>query len=64
MAFTDSEQPWSIRRDGSECARACTRRDADRIIQQLQKLYPAARLAAHYEGKNISHCGNGGRPLS
>lgn len=66
------EYPWSIRRNGRECARARTRREADReawtksirIIQQLQKIHRSANFNTKYEGKNISHCGEGGKPLT
>lgn len=63
MALEYSEYPWSIRRNGKECARARTRREADRIVQQLQKIHRTAPFDVKYEGKNIAHCGDGGRPL-
>lgn len=57
------DHPWSIRRDGKECARARTRREVDRIIQQLQKIHRSASFDVKYEGKSIPHCGEGGKPL-
>jgi hypothetical protein len=55
--------PWSIRKNGTECARATTRAEADRIIVQLRKITPTAEFKVRYEGKSIRHCGEGGRPL-
>lgn len=64
MTSDYSEYPWSIRRNGRECARARTRREADRIIQQLQKIHRSASFDVKYEGKSIPHCGDGGKPLT
>ncbi|PSB17649.1 hypothetical protein C7B61_21670 [filamentous cyanobacterium CCP1] len=63
MAFQHSDYTWSVRRNGRECARARTRREADRIVQQLQKIHRTAQFDVRYEGKNIPHCGEGGRSL-
>jgi hypothetical protein len=59
----DVNCPWSIRKNGTECARATTRAEADRIIVQLRKITPDAEFKVQYEGKSIWHCGEGGRPL-
>jgi hypothetical protein len=57
------DHPWSIRRNGKECARSSTRREADRIIRQLQKIHRTAKFTVQYEGANISHCAEGGKAL-
>lgn len=57
------DHPWNIRRNGQACARARTRREADRIIQQLQKIHRSASFDVKYEGKSLPHCGEGGKPL-
>ena len=54
---------WSIRKNGKECARSTTRAEADRIIVQLKKISPNVQFTVHYEGKFISHCDRGGKPL-
>lgn len=59
----DADRPWSIRRNGQECARATTRREADGIIRQLQKFDRSAEFTITYQGKSIAHCTDGGRAL-
>jgi hypothetical protein len=71
MDYDVNRYPWSIRKNGTECARATTRAGAVRvawtksirIIVQLRKITPTASFKVHYEGKSIRHCGEGGRPL-
>ncbi|WAL59041.1 hypothetical protein [Thermocoleostomius sinensis] len=63
MALEYPEHPWRITRNGKICAFAKTRTEADRIIRQLQKIYRQAEFKATYQGKNVAHCGDGGRPL-
>ncbi|NJO39649.1 MAG: hypothetical protein HC865_02880 [Cyanobacteria bacterium RU_5_0] len=55
--------PWKIYRAGKLCAEAVTHREAQGIVKQLSKLYPGDRLYCQYEGRNIAHCGDGGKPL-
>lgn len=57
------DHPWAIRKNGRECAWARTRREADRIIQQLSKISPTAQFAVQYQGKSIPHCTDGGKAL-
>ena len=57
------DHPWSIRRNGKECARASTRAEADRIIRQLRKIHRQADFTVQYDGKSIAHYGTGGRAL-
>ena len=62
---------WSIRKNGKECARSTTRAEAVRaawtkfirIIVQLKKISPNAEFTVRYEGRSISHCDRGGKPL-
>lgn len=49
------DHPWSIRRNGKECARASTRAECDRIIRQLSKIYRDATWDVKYEGKALCH---------
>lgn len=65
--YRDAQQlpdyPWHIYRNGTPCAFARTRTEADRIVRQLQKIHRDAVFKVEYRGANISHCGDGGRPL-
>jgi len=63
MTLEYPNYPWRITRNGKTCAFAKTRMEADRIIRQLQKIYRQAEFKATYQGRNIVHCGDGGKAL-
>jgi hypothetical protein len=54
ISQADADRPWSIRRNGQECARATTRREADGIIRQLQKFDRIGRIYGNVSGQE--HC--------
>jgi hypothetical protein len=63
MRWTKNQHPWEVRRNGKIVATAASHKAAQSIIKSLTKLTPDARFTTRYIGRNITHCGEGGRAL-
>jgi hypothetical protein len=61
--MSEELKTWLIYRNDNQIANAMSHSQVARIVKQLTKRYPHDRITVRFNGKPISHCGDGGKSL-